>query len=114
MRRFMVIVAVVIVAAVALVFGVGQFAAPPVALSIVAGSENKTLEAMMMDWAGRNNMTLSVTYLGSVDISRELEKGTAGAYDAFGRPIRYGSRWATRKRLSSIRNRSCARRSCWG
>ena len=51
-------------------------------VSIVAGSENKTLEPLMLDWAARNNTNLTITYLGSVDISRELEKGTAGGFDA--------------------------------
>ena len=82
MKRLIWVVAAVVVAAVAALVGLGQLAGPPVALSIVAGSENKTLEPLMMDWAKKNNVTLTLTYLGSVDISRELEKGTAGAYDA--------------------------------
>ena len=40
MKRFMLIVAAVIVAAVALLFGVGQFAGPPVALAIVKRPHN--------------------------------------------------------------------------
>ncbi len=60
----------------------GSLSSPPVPLSIVAGSENKALEPMMLDWAGRNGLDLQISYLGSVDISRELSKGDAGAYDA--------------------------------
>lgn len=82
MKRWIWVGAAVLLAAVALLVGVGQFAGPQVALSIVAGSENKTLEPLMLDWAKANNVALSMTYLGSVDISRELEKGTGGAYDA--------------------------------
>lgn len=82
MRRLVLILAALAAGAVALVVGVGFFSAPLVALSVVAGSENKDLEPMILDWASHNNMTLSITYLGSVDISRELEKGTAGGYDA--------------------------------
>lgn len=82
MKRVMVIVAAVLLTVAAVVAGFGLFATQPVPLSIVAGSENKTLEPLMLDWAQHNNVTLSVTYLGSVDISRELEKGTDGAYDA--------------------------------
>ena len=82
MKRIALILAALIIGAVALVFGAGMLAPVPVALSIVAGSENKTLEPLMMSWAAQNNTTLTVTYLGSVDISRELEKGTGSAYDA--------------------------------
>ena len=82
MRRLILIVAAVIAGVVALVVGFTQFAGPPVPLSIVAGSENKTLEPLMKDWAKSNGVDLTITYLGSVDISRELEKGPAGAYDA--------------------------------
>lgn len=82
MKRFLLVVAAVIVAAVAFVAGVGIFTTPAVTLSVVSGSENNTLAPLMADWADRNNLTLQVTYLGSVDISRELEKGTAGTYDA--------------------------------
>lgn len=45
---------------------------PAVALSILAGSENQALEPLIQDWAADNNVAISVTYLGSVDISREL------------------------------------------
>ena len=82
MRRLILGLAALALGVVALLTGVGLFTPAPTALSVVAGSENKTLEPLILDWASRNNTTLSITYLGSVDISRELEKGTAGAYDA--------------------------------
>ena len=55
---------------------------PKASLSIVSGSENKALEPIVMDWANRNGVEVSMSYLGSVDISRELSKGTATAFDA--------------------------------
>lgn len=76
-----IILAVAVVALGAMLFLLGP-STPPTPLSIVAGSENKDLEPMIQEWAGRNNIALSVTYLGSVDISRALEQGRDGAYDA--------------------------------
>ena len=74
-----------VAAAIALAVWFGVLApnlSPRVALAVVAGSENKTLEPLMLDWAQANGVDLTLTYLGSVDISRELNKGTATAYDA--------------------------------
>ena len=82
MKRIVYVIAGVIAAALLALIGIGSFSAPPTPLAIVAGSENKTLEPLMLDWAGRNNIALTITYLGSVDISRALEKGAAGDYDA--------------------------------
>jgi Ca-activated chloride channel homolog len=82
LKRILLILVVLVVGAVAALFGIASFAPSTVPLAIVAGSENKSLEPLMTDWASRNNVALTVTYLGSVDISRELEKGAAGAYDA--------------------------------
>ena len=82
MKRVLALVTLLAGLAIVAFVGLGLFAPPPVPLAIVAGSENKTLEPLMMDWAGRNGVDLTVTYLGSVDISRALEKGKAGAYDA--------------------------------
>lgn len=53
-----------------------------VTLRIVSGSENKTLQPIIDDWARRNDVDVQVTYLGSVDISRELAQGAATEYDA--------------------------------
>lgn len=82
MRRLLLVLTAMILSAVAVLLGVGWFAPAPVPLSIVAGSENKTLEPLMLQWAAQNNVTLTISYLGSVDISRDLEKGTASAHDA--------------------------------
>lgn len=51
-------------------------------LSIVSGSENKALEPLVQDWADENGVDLTVTYLGSVDISREIGLGKNTVYDA--------------------------------
>lgn len=72
--------AMLVLAALALTFW--GAAGPPTRLSIVSGSENRGLESIVQDWARASGTEVSVTYLGSVDISRELEKGTAGGYDA--------------------------------
>ncbi len=83
MKRFLVPALVLAaIAAVAIYVSSGSLFSEPTPLSIVAGSENRALEPVMQDWAGRNEVALTVTYLGSVDISREIGKGTAGAYDA--------------------------------
>ncbi|MEL6475805.1 MAG: substrate-binding domain-containing protein [Pseudomonadota bacterium] len=55
---------------------------PKATLAIVSGSENKALEPIIQDWASAEGVEVSVTYLGSVDISRELGKGREGEYDA--------------------------------
>ena len=53
-----------------------------VTLAVVSGSENQALEPMIQDWANDQGVTVNVTYLGSVDISRELQIGKASPYDA--------------------------------
>jgi Ca-activated chloride channel homolog len=83
MKRLLGLMAVVAVGlAVAFYAGLGHMFSPPTPLAIVAGSENKALEPLITDWAARNNVELTVSYLGSVDISRELSKGQVGAFDA--------------------------------
>ncbi|MEO1293074.1 MAG: substrate-binding domain-containing protein [Pseudomonadota bacterium] len=56
--------------------------APNTQLRIASGSENKALEPIIRDWADDNGVAVDVTYLGSVDISRELSRGTEGDFDA--------------------------------
>lgn len=51
-------------------------------LTIVSGSENQGLEPVVMDFARRRGVDIQMKYLGSVDISLELQKGTAITYDA--------------------------------
>jgi Ca-activated chloride channel homolog len=55
---------------------------PAVTLAVLAGSENQALEPLIQDWAKAKGVTVKMTYLGSVDISRELQAGKASAYDA--------------------------------
>ena len=51
-------------------------------LRVVAGSENQALEPLIQDWAGRNGMTVEISYQGSVEISRALGEGRASTFDA--------------------------------
>lgn len=51
MKRLILGGAAVAVAIALLIFGVGGFAPAPVALAIVAGSENKDLEPLILEWA---------------------------------------------------------------
>lgn len=61
---------------------VGPPSGPKATLAIVAGSENKALEPIIHQWADDNRVDVSVSYQGSVDISRVLGQGKAGAFDA--------------------------------
>ncbi|MCI4661653.1 MAG: substrate-binding and VWA domain-containing protein [Neomegalonema sp.] len=56
--------------------------APATSLRIVSGSENKALEPIIHEWARASGNSVEVTYLGSVDISRELSLGKVGRFDA--------------------------------
>ena len=56
--------------------------APHVTLSVLAGSENRSLEPLIQDWGSRQGVTVQVTYLGSVEISHEIARGKDSAYDA--------------------------------
>jgi Ca-activated chloride channel family protein len=80
------LLAAVLIAALALggaIFGLGVLPGGPKAeLHIVSGSENRALEPIITEWAADQGYGATVTYLGSVDISRELSKGTATEYDA--------------------------------
>ncbi len=78
MKRLVALVAALVVAVVAYV----ALRPPAVALSILAGSENQALEPLIQDWARDNGVAVTLTYLGSVDISRELQAGESSAYDA--------------------------------
>lgn len=51
-------------------------------LSIVSGSENKSLEPIIQQFAKHHGVHITVKYEGSVDISRELQKGRSCVYDA--------------------------------
>lgn len=63
----------------------GLFSSSSVAgasLHIVSGSENKALEPIIAKWGEKNRVDVTVTYQGSVDISRILGEGANGDYDA--------------------------------
>jgi len=51
-------------------------------LAIVAGSENKSLEPIVQEFARRNGVTINMTYMGSVEIGQELAKGAQCPFDA--------------------------------
>lgn len=51
-------------------------------LTILTGSENEALEPLVMEWAQKNNVPVSMKYQGSVDIMRCISGGKACAYDA--------------------------------
>jgi Ca-activated chloride channel family protein len=81
-RGFVKLAAAGVVAIAAVVIALGFLDRPPTPLAIVSGSENEALEPIVSDWATRNNVDLQITYLGSIDISRELAKGPDSAFDA--------------------------------
>ena len=51
-------------------------------LSIVAGSENKSLEPIVQEFARRRGVGISMAYMGSVEIGHELAKGTQCQFDS--------------------------------
>ncbi len=69
------------VAAVAL-FNLWSGGGTRTSLHIVSGSENEALEPLITEWGEDNGVDVRVTYLGSVDISRELGKGKQTEFDA--------------------------------
>jgi Ca-activated chloride channel family protein len=50
-------------------------------LTIASGSENKSLEPLIQDFAKANNLTIKMEYKGSVDIMNDLQNGDI-KYDA--------------------------------
>ena len=57
-------------------------AASHAGFSIVSGSENKSLEPIIQQFARQNGMKIEVTYMGSVEIGQELAKGKQCSFDA--------------------------------
>jgi Ca-activated chloride channel family protein len=51
-------------------------------LTIVSGSENKSLEPLLKQFERQQRVRLEVKYLGSVDIMRDLQRGVQCPYDA--------------------------------
>ncbi|WP_323768064.1 substrate-binding domain-containing protein [Antarctobacter sp.] len=78
---FAVFAALIVILIALLVLNSGALG-PRVALHIVSGSENRALEPLIREWAHNNRADIDITYLGSVDISRELAKGTETEFDA--------------------------------
>jgi Ca-activated chloride channel family protein len=54
----------------------------PQTLTIVSGSENKSLETLLMQIGRQHGIQVAMTYLGSVDIGREIHQGKGCAFDA--------------------------------
>lgn len=78
MKHFIAVLFVLAIAGLAYV----GLRASAVTLTILAGSENQALEPLIQDWGHDNGVEVALTYLGSVDISRELQRGKDSAYDA--------------------------------
>jgi len=55
---------------------------PKITLSIISGSENKGLEPILQRFAKQNNLAIQMRYMGSVDISQEIGKGSVAPFDA--------------------------------
>ena len=49
---------------------------------ILSGSENEPLQALIDDYADEQDVDVEITYAGSVDIMREVARGTSSTYDA--------------------------------
>jgi len=56
--------------------------ASAITLSIVSGSENKTLEPLLQHFSHQQNIQVSMQYMGSVDIAHEIAKGAHSEFDA--------------------------------
>ena len=48
---------------------------------MIVASENQPFESMLTDYAKSQGVDLQITYSGSVDVMRELDKGDQSAYD---------------------------------
>lgn len=51
-------------------------------LAIVSGSENKSLEPIVQEFSRRTGISITMSYMGSVEIGQELAKGGQCAFDA--------------------------------
>ncbi len=51
-------------------------------LTIVAGSENKSLEPIIQQFTRKSGVQVNLVYMGSVEIGQELAKGAQCPYDA--------------------------------
>ena len=82
MKRLAATLAVLAAIAIAALWTIEGGFGPRTELKIVSGSENEALEPLIMDWASDNRVDVTVSYKGSVDISRILGEGTSGEFDA--------------------------------
>ncbi len=83
MKRILLVAGFVALAGIALLIAfTNGDPGPPVKLSVVSGSENRTLEPLIQDWAKAHGAEVTMTYLGSVDISHEIARGKDSAFDA--------------------------------
>ena len=82
MKRLAATLAVLAALAIAAFWTIEGGFGPRTELKIVSGSENEALEPLITDWASDNRVDVTVSYKGSVDISRILGEGTSGEFDA--------------------------------
>ena len=80
-------------------------------LRIISGSENAELEPILEDFAKRENIRIEMTYQGSLDIMRLLEKRKS-LMTPCGPPAACGCRLAIRDTGSNMRNRYPLHRWC--
>jgi Ca-activated chloride channel family protein len=62
--------------------GCGDSDSPGYSFRILSSSENRAIEPLVQEFADREHATIEVTYMGSVDIMRELANGANSVYDA--------------------------------
>ncbi|MGI8476803.1 MAG: substrate-binding domain-containing protein [Thermomicrobiales bacterium] len=55
---------------------------PPETFKILAGTESRSLEPLIRDYGKGHHLNVEMTYMGSVDIMRELDNGQNSRYDA--------------------------------
>jgi Ca-activated chloride channel family protein len=53
-----------------------------VTLRVLSGSENRAVEPLIQAFADDQDVTIDFTYMGSIDIMRELNRGVESSYDA--------------------------------
>lgn len=51
-------------------------------LHVLSGGENQALEPLIQSFADEENVSIQFTYKGSIDIMRELKRGTESSFDA--------------------------------
>jgi len=74
--------AVVVLAALKLLPGDGDSHGPNDTLRVLSGAENQALAPLIQSFADQRDVSIEFSYAGSIDIMRELSKGTESSYDA--------------------------------